>query len=91
MVHAVPPAPIHPAGATLATWLESPYNRWSLHHVEDLVATTPVLKGCGSVRVFGGTPDHLERFRPEFDLSAGSDPLQNRLGIPRPHPDVTDG
>jgi 6-aminohexanoate-oligomer exohydrolase len=77
MVHTAPPVPILPAGATLANWLESPYNQWSLHHVENLVGTTQIPKGRRSVRVFGAARQHLGRFAPELDLSAGADGLHH--------------
>lgn len=32
---------------SLTNWLEPPHNRWSLHHVEELVATARISRGTG--------------------------------------------
>lgn len=50
MSHSTPSLLTDSRSVSLTNWLEPPHNRWSLHHVEELVATAQISRGTGSTR-----------------------------------------
>jgi CubicO group peptidase (beta-lactamase class C family) len=48
---------------SLTNWLEPPHNRWSLHHVEEIVATAQISRGVGSTRPLPELKQDLSQVR----------------------------
>lgn len=72
LMHAFPPAP--DAQVTLANWRTAPFNRWSFHHVRELLPTAEILNDPRRARPFAVEPRDLSSVR--IDSEAG------RLDLP---------
>src|SRR5438067_7067431 len=57
--------------ATLANWRTAPFNRWSFHHVRELVPTADIANDCARISSLPAAPGELAGAAEFFEATDG--------------------